>query len=162
MSSDPFSWRPVRAVDVPVLATLYRAAAQRLGPLVYSLAQVEAWASFPDDAAGFRSYVLEADTWIAERPGDLSALGFCGVSGEGDLREVHSLYVTPPSTRQGIGGEMLRRSLQRAGATGAKRFAAWVTPLSRPVFLGAGFEWTNTVSEPFAGTLFERYRVERN
>jgi len=161
MTFTPFTWRPASATDVPVLAALYRDGAQQLGPLVYTLEQARAWASFADDVAAFRNYVLEADTWIAERASDSSLLGFCGVSRESELREVHSLYVTPASTRQGIGSEMLRRTLQRAESTGATRFAAWVTPLSRPVFLAAGFAWTRTVNEQFAGTLFERYRVER-
>jgi hypothetical protein len=56
---------------------------------------------------------------------------------------------------------MLRRTLARAQAAGARHFAAWVTPFSRPVFLRAGFAWTQTVQAPFAGTMFERYRVER-
>jgi N-acetylglutamate synthase-like GNAT family acetyltransferase len=160
MASVPFEWRRATGADVFVLAALYRDAALRLGPLVYTPGQTRAWASFADEPA-FRDYVLDADTWIAGRPGDGRALGFCGVAAEGELREVHSLYVTPGRTRQGLGGEMLRRTLLRAEAAGAKRFAAWVTPFSRPVFLAAGFEWTQTVSAPFAGTMFERYRVER-
>jgi hypothetical protein len=55
---------------------------------------------------------------------------------------------------------MLHRTLQRAHAEGATRFAAWVTPFSRPVFLAAGFALTQTVRAPFAGVEFERYRVE--
>jgi putative acetyltransferase len=161
MAPVPFDWRRAAGADVFVLAALYRDAALRLGPLVYSPEQVRAWASFADDEPAFRAYVLNADTWIAERDGDGRALGFCGVSTEGAQREVHSLYVTPGRTRQGIGGEMLRRSLLRAEADGATRFAAWVTPFSRPLFLAAGFVATRTVTEPFAGTLFERYRVER-
>jgi N-acetylglutamate synthase-like GNAT family acetyltransferase len=161
MAPVPLEWRHATGADVFVLAALYRDAALRLGPLVYTPGQVRAWASFADDVPAFRNYVLDADTWIAERAGDGRALGFCGVSSEGDLREVHSLYVTPARTRQGIGSEMLRRTLSRAEAAGAKRFAAWVTPFSCPVFLAAGFSLTETVSAPFAGTMFERYRVER-
>ncbi len=161
MASVPFEWRRATGADVFVLAALYRDAALRLGPLVYTPEQTRAWAAFADDQPAFRDYVLDADTWIAERPGDGRALGFCGVGAAGELRELHSLYVTPGRTRQGLGGEMLRRTLARAEADGAKRFAAWVTPFSRPVFLAAGFEWTQTVSAPFAGTMFERYRVER-
>jgi N-acetylglutamate synthase-like GNAT family acetyltransferase len=156
-----FDWRRAAGDDLFTLAALYRDAALRLGPLVYTPEQVRAWASFADDEAGFRKYVLESDSWIAERPADGRALGFCGVSPDGDLREVHSLYVTPPRTRQGIGSEMLRRTLERAAAEGATRFAAWVTPFSRPVFLAAGFSLTQTVTAPFAGVVFERYRVER-
>jgi len=156
-----FDWRPATAADVRALAALYRSAAVRLGPLVYTPEQVAAWVSFADDEAGFRRYVLDADTWVAERGGDAGILGFCGVDIDGEVREVHSLYVDPPSSRQGIGAEMLRRTLQRAEAGGGRRFAAWVTPFSRPVFLRAGFAWTQTVQAPFAGTMFERYRVER-
>jgi putative acetyltransferase len=169
MPTPPFDWRPAVAADVPALAALYRDAAQRLGPLVYTAGQVAAWASFAADAEGFRKYVLDADTWVAERaigpaidpPDDRTILGFCGVSLHGDVGEVHSLYVAPPSTRRGLGTEMLARTLRRAEAAGARRFAAWVTPFSRPVFLRAGFVLVQTVDAPFAGTMFERYRVER-
>ena len=156
-----FDWRRAAGDDVFTLAALYRDAALRLGPRVYTPEQTRAWASFADDDAGFRKYVLEADTWIAERPGDGRALGFCGVSPDGELRELHSLYVTPALTRQGLGSEMLRRTLEHAGAAGATRFAAWATPFSRPVFLAAGFVETQAVVAPFAGTLFERHRLER-
>ncbi len=161
MNVPDFEWRRAVPADVFVLAAVYRDAALRLGPLVYTPEQARAWASFADDEAGLRAYVLDADTWIAERPGDGRALGFCGVGSRDGVGEVHSLYVTPDRTRQGIGGEMLRRSLARAEGEGVKRFAAWVTPFSRPVFLAAGFRLTETVEAPFAGTLFERYRVER-
>ena len=161
MSFPAFDWRRATPADVFVLAALYRDAALRLGPLVYSPEQARAWASFADDAAGFRAYVLDADTWVAERPADRRTLGFCGVGTRDGLGEVHSLYVTPGITRRGLGTEMLRRTLARAEAEGTARFAAWVTPFSRPVFLAAGFVLAETVTAPFAGTLFERYRVER-
>ena len=161
MAQIPFEWRPATAADVATLAALYRDAALRLGPLVYTPEQARAWASFAEDAPAFRDYILHADTWIAERPGDGRALGFCGASRDGDLRELHSLYVTPAMTRRGLGGEMLERTLQRAGQDGATRFAAWATPFSRPLFLAAGFALTQTVRAPFGGVMFERYRVER-
>ena len=161
MNVPPFDWRRAVPADVFTLAALYRDAALRLGPLVYTPDQARAWASFADDAPGFRAYVLDNDTWIAERPGDGRTLGFCGVRVHDGTGEIHSLYVTPGRTRQGIGTEMLRRSLARAEGEGATRFAAWVTPFSRPVFIAAGFRLAETVQAPFAGTMFERYRVER-
>ena len=161
MGAPAFDWRRAVPADVFVLAALYRAAALRLGPLVYTPEQTRAWASFADDAAGFRTYVLDAETWIAGRPGDGRALGFCGVATHDAVAEVHSLYVTPGMTRRGLGSEMLRRSLGQAEEAGATRFAAWVTPFSRPLFVAAGFRLAETVTAPFAGVLFERYRVVR-
>src|SRR5262249_42929936 len=122
-----------------------------------------AWAAWPgQDEPAFRGYILGHDTWVAERAGDGAVLGFCGVDFEGERRELCSLYVRPSMTRHGLGGEMLRRTLARAQAAGARAFAAWATPFSRPVFLRAGFAWTRTVHEPFAGVMFDRYRVERS
>jgi GNAT superfamily N-acetyltransferase len=157
----PFVWRPATPADVFTLAAIYRDCALRLGPLAYTPEQARAWASFAEDEPGFRDYILQADTWIAERLGDTRALGFCGASRAGDVREIHSLYVTPPMTRHGIGSAMLRRTLQRAEHDGATRFAAWVTPFSKPVFIAAGFTLAQTVQAPFAGVMFERYRVAR-
>ena len=162
MDPIPFHWRPATPADVEVIGVLYADAAARLGPLVYTSEQVEAWAGVPSrDACAFRRYVLGQDTWVAERVDDFAILGFCGVSFEGELREIHSLYVRPSATRNGIGSEMLARTLRRAGTGGARRFAAWATPLSRPVFERAGFVLARTVVEPYAGVMFERYRVER-
>lgn len=161
MSLVAFDWRRATADDVHTLAALYRDAALRLGPRVYTPEQTRAWASFAEDEQAFRKYVLDADTWVAGRPGDGRVQGFCGVGREGELREVHSLYVTPGCTRRGIGSDMLQRTLERAIAEGATRFAAWATPFSRPVFLAAGFVETQTVTAPFAGTLFRRHRLQR-
>jgi hypothetical protein len=110
----PFDWRPATPVDVSVLAALYRDAALRLGPLVYTAEQPRAWASSAEDLSAFPEYVPGANTWIAERVGDGRALGFCGVGTDGAVRDVHSLQVTPPRTRQALGGAMPGRTLERA------------------------------------------------
>ena len=161
MACPPFDWRPARPDEVPALAALYGEAARRLGPAVYTLEQVLAWASFAADDEGFRRYVVDNDTWVACAPGDGGLRGFCGVGEHAGLHEIHSLYVAADHTRCGIGREMLARTLARARDAGATRFAAWVTPFSRPLFLAAGFVLTQTVRAPFAGAMFERYRVER-
>ena len=162
MACPAFDWRPARADEVPVLAALYGEAARRLGPLVYSHDQSLAWASFAADDEGFRRYVVDNDTWVACASMGGEVLGFCGVGVHDGVHEIHSLYVAADHTRCGIGREMLARTLARARDAGATRFAAWVTPFSRPLFLAAGFVLTQTVQAPFAGAMFERYRVERD
>jgi putative acetyltransferase len=144
--------RLATAADVPALAALYAAAAQVMGPLVYSPAQVAAWASFGVDGPAFRDYILSADTWIAGSP----PLGFCGIDAQG---EVHSLYVAPGHTRQGLGSRLLAHAMAQAHARGVTRFSAWATPFSRPVFQRAGLQLVQTVTEPYQGVLFERYRL---
>jgi len=147
--------RLAQAADVPALALLYARSASLLGPQVYSLEQVLAWQAFGRDTAAFRDYVLLASTWMAE---DASGpLGFCGIAADG---EVHSLYVHPAWIRRGLGGRLLGDALTRARGRGQQRFAAWVTPFSRPVFERARFGLVRTVVERYQGVDFERYRVE--
>jgi GNAT superfamily N-acetyltransferase len=154
----PIQWMsvPIRlanAADLPTLAALYAAAARTLGPQVYSPAQVAAWASFGTDTEVFRDYILSAQTWVAGEP----AQGFCGIDASG---EVHSLYVRADLTRQGLGTRLLAHAMVQARRQGVSRFSAWATPFSRPVFERAGLRLVQTVSEPYQGVLFERYRLE--
>jgi len=158
-SPDGFSTRPATAHDVPALAALYAHCATQLGPAVYSAEQVAAWAGFGTDSAEFRAYVLDADTWVLQASGTTTPLGFCGVGGDAALGEVHSLYVHPDWTRQGLGTRLLKDALARARQRGTLRLAAWVTPLSRPLFLRQGFRLVDTVQAPYQGVMFERYRV---
>jgi N-acetylglutamate synthase-like GNAT family acetyltransferase len=71
---------------------------------------------------------------------------------------VRSLYVRA-AMRQGVGAALLAHALAQARSRGIERFAAWATPLSLPLFARAGFRLVRTVSEPFQGVVFERYRV---
>jgi GNAT superfamily N-acetyltransferase len=144
--------RLATAADVPLLAALYADAARTLGPLVYSPAQVAAWVSFGADTAAFRDYILSAQTWIAGDPPQ----AFCGIDAGG---EVHSLYVAPARTRQGVGSTLLVHAMAQARAQGVTQFSAWATPFSRPVFQRAGLQLVQTVTEPYQGVLFERYRL---
>ncbi len=154
-----FTLRRATAADVPALAALYARCALALGPQVYTPPQVQAWASFGRDSAEFRHYVLDAETWVLQPAHDAVAppLGFCGVGAGG---EVHSLYVDPAHGRRGLGQALLRHAMARAQARGVDRLAAWVTPLSRPVFLRQGFRLVETVQAPYQGVMFERHRVE--
>ncbi len=159
LPGDDWLVRRATAADVPALAALYAACARDMGPAVYSPAQVAAWASFGRDTDAFRHYVLDADTWLLQPMADPAAApdGFCGAGADG---EVHSLYVRPALTRRGLGSRLLGHVLEQARQRGCTRFAAWVTPFSRPVFGRAGFRLVETVQAPYQGVMFERYRVE--
>ena len=151
-------YRLATAADVPALAALYRATALTLGPQVYTPDQVRAWARSTDDLERFTSYILDARTLIASDD-DGSPSGFCGVSVQVDRGEVHSLYVRAGATRRGLGTALLAHAMNKARDDGARRFEAWATPFSRPVFERAGFALREVVTEPYQGVLFERYRM---
>ena len=153
-------YRLAAAADVPALAALYRETALTLGPSVYTPEQVAAWARSTDDAAAFSRYILDARTWIDDSGADIGTpRGFCGIAVHGATAEVHSLYVRAELTRQGIGGALLRHAMDEARTRGARRFEAWATPLSKPLFERAGLALLRVVAEPYQGVIFERYRM---
>lgn len=149
--------RLASAADVPALAALYRETALELGPQVYTPDQVAAWARSTDDAERFARYILDATTWIADD--EAGPAGFCGVAVHDAVGEVHSLYVHAGQTRQGLGTALLAHALAQAREAGARRFEAWATPFSKPVFERAGFRLERVVAEPYQGVLFERFRM---
>ena len=63
--------RPMLPADAPLLAVIFRASVEELGPEDYSPAQVEAWAAAADDEAAFAAAL---DT-LAERPDLRKAIG---------------------------------------------------------------------------------------
>jgi putative acetyltransferase len=156
---DTLTHRAATAAYVPALARLHAGTARVPGPAVYSALQVDAWVGFGKDTPAFRAYVLDADTWLALGT-DGQAVGFCGVGGQGDWGEVHSLYVRHGHVRRGLGSRLLGDALMRARRRGQQHFAAWVTPFSRPVFERADIRLVRTVVEPHQDGEFERYRVE--
>lgn len=151
------AFRLATAADVPALAALYRDTALALGPQVYTPAQVAAWARSTDDAERFARYILDADTWMAAD--DAGPTGFCGVAVHDAVGEVHSLYVRAALTRQGLGSALLAHAVAQARTAGARRFEAWATPFSKPLFERAGLRLERVVAEPYQGVVFERFRM---
>jgi len=145
------------AADVAELATLYATTAAAFGPRCYTPAQAAAWVSFGRAGPAFEAYVLEPETWIALDAGG-AALGFSGVDDGGEVR---SLYVRHDAGRRGVGARLLGHVLDRAGARGLTRLAAWVTPFSLPLFERAGFVLVARQQADFQGVSFERLRVSR-
>ncbi|MFN0184525.1 MAG: GNAT family N-acetyltransferase [Aquabacterium sp.] len=157
MSPAIVSLRRAGPDDVPALAQLYADCARRMGPKVYSIAQTEAWVRFAQDPA-FTDYILGADTLVANSEGDGAVVdGFCGVDAGGEIR---SLYVRVERMRSGLGRALLGHALAHGQAQGLRRFGAWATPFSRPIFEAVGMPLVRCVTEPFQGVGFERYRME--
>lgn len=155
-ASDPGGLRLRRAgaVDVPVLRALCRRAIEALGPGSYAPEAVAAWASFTDDAEGFRSFVTEGRTWVAERHGELA--GFAGLGPGG---YVASLYVAPEHSRRGVGTALLAHLLETGRREGTVHFHAAASRLALPVFLRAGFTVSEEETVVREGVPLLRYRV---
>jgi L-amino acid N-acyltransferase YncA len=154
--AQPITLRRAGPGDIEALSAIYAACARERGPEAYTEPQVRAWASFAADRAAFEAYVLGAETWVAVEGAAGRVLGFSGCDEQGEVR---SLYVAVGAQRSGLGARLLGHVIERARSRGLRVLAAWVTPFSRALFLRQGFRWVETVRSPFAGELFERYRV---
>lgn len=144
---------PAREEDVPGLARLYGASVRALAPEHYAPDAVEAWAAFSDDP-GFRDFILNADTLVAEDATGL--VGFGGVEGSG---RIASLYVRSDRARQGIGAQLLEALLLRPERP--MRFWTEASALSRPLFESFGFTLAETEVVERRGARVERYLMER-
>ncbi len=148
--------------DVPTLAAIYASAARELGNWCYTAEQVAAWSTFGADTPAFRDYVLDARTWVAlpaeaaEVGGAETVLGFCGIDAEG---YVPSLYVRPDHNHRGIGTALLAHAMADARQRGLRRFSAWCTPFSEPVFARAGLVVVERPLAEFEGVSFRRCRM---
>lgn len=139
--------------DLPALADLYEASVRGLGPERYRRDQVEAWAAFAREP-GFRPFVLEASTLVAEREGRV--VGFGGLTPRG---RVASLYVHPDHAGRGVGTALLDALLDLARRQAMPRLHAEASELSRPVLERAGFRLEAEERVERRGARFVRYRM---
>ena len=152
--------RLATAADVSALAPTFAGIARASGPSVDGSEQVAAWARFGRDTPAFRGYLPKGRTWVAKAEAQAGPLGFCGIGEENGCNgEVHTLSVCAGHTRQGWGSLLLAHALSVARGRGAQHCGAWVTPLSRPLFLRGGFEFIELVLASCEGVLFMRCRV---
>jgi GNAT superfamily N-acetyltransferase len=140
--------------DLPVLREIYRSAVHSAGPAAYTPAQVRAWSGFARDAA-FAGFVLDVQTYVAERSG--SVVGFCGIAEDGHIA---ALYVDGGRIGQGIGSALLRHALAAHPRPATGRYYAEASRLSLPLFERCGFRRVGSELVERDGETFERLLVE--
>ena len=145
--------RPAQEGDLGDLADLYEAAVLHLGPVRYSPEQVRSWAAFAREE-GFRAFVQEAETLVAERDGRIA--GFAGLTASG---RVASLYVHPDHMRRGVARRLLAAILERARNRGMASLRTEASDFSRPVFREAGFRVEAEEVVVRRGARFTRWRM---
>jgi putative acetyltransferase len=146
--------RRAREEDLEKLAHLYADAVTELGPEHYVQEFVEAWASFAG-RPGFRSFVLDHETWLAVDGDEI--VGFGGID---DTGYVASLYVAPSRGRQGIGARILDRLMERGRGRGNEVFRTEASELSRGLFERFGFVVVEEEVVERGGIQIVRHKME--
>lgn len=118
MSTEPVTFRPAAEADLDEVAEVYLGARAAAYPSIprgpHPPAEVRAWVAGWD--------LTEIDVWIAEGE-DGSVVGFARLDGDW----LHSLYVAPGATGQGIGTGLL----EVAKAVRPGGFGLWVFESNR-------------------------------
>jgi putative acetyltransferase len=151
------SWdiRPYRESDIEAVSNIYRSSISQSGVQHYTREQIDAWASFPDDAEAFNAWIGSSKTFVATDNEGI-AVGFGGIEESG---RIASLFVAPASMRQGIGTSLVSRLLSEARRSGIRVFSTAASEYSRAVFARFGFEVTEIEHTEINGVAFTRYAM---
>lgn len=168
----PPTLRLATAADVSALASLYRETVLAHAPQHYSPAQTQAWAAFGANTPGFRQFILDATTYVAEThvaeastpdgtgipPSQPLILGFGGLATDGHIT---ALYVRHNCLGQGIGSHLLATLLNQAHQENMTRLYAEASAFSLGLFQKFGFRHYANDRVDRGGVNFERYLVEK-
>ena len=143
--------------DIPELAKLYRDSVTAIAKEYYSPEQVATWAASSRNTEGFKKFILEATTFLAEKSDKI--LGFSGVENDG---HVASIYVRPGYFRQGIGTRLLEVVVEHAQIHNIPQLYSEASEFSKPLFEKFGFQNYDIERVNRNGVWFERYLMRRS
>ena len=134
--------RRYRPEDAEAISDLYRKSVTEIGIEHYSLAEVEAWASYADEVEELRHRLVEGLTLIAECGGRMAAFGQLKPA-----NRVEFLYTLKDFSRMGIATLIYRRLEEAAVAAGSRVLHTDASRISRPLFEKMGFFLVGAVVE---------------
>jgi len=118
----------------------------------YDARQVESWAAV--DAAAWGRRRASADTWVAERDGQL--VGFGDVDDEG---YIDMMFVDPDAGRVGVASAILEHLLTLATSRGLAQLTVHASITARPFFERHGFVVTAEQRVELRGSVLTNFRM---
>jgi putative acetyltransferase len=148
--------RPMLPSDAPLLAEIFRASVEELGPEDYSQSQIEAWAASADDEAAFAKSLSDQLTLVALLDGE--PVGFASLKGNDKLE---MLYVHPAVVGQGAASMLVDALEKLARGRGMKKLKVDASDTAESFFKARGYapQSRNTVlrgEEWLANTTMEK------
>ncbi len=154
--------RPMLPDDAALLAQIFRASVEELGPEDYSDAQVEAWAAAVDDEEAFAKALGEQLTLVALFDGE--PVGFASLKGNDRLE---MLYVHPAAIGQGAATMLVDALEKLARGRGSAKLMVDASDTAEGFFKSRGYapQSRNTVlrgDEWLANTTMAKALAEEN
>ncbi len=155
MSPASFILREYQSADLPAVTAVYREAVREIAPVLYSPAQVRAWAKFAEGgelgaamAQGYR-LVVESDAGVEAfallDPPDYVSL----------------LYCRARASRHGHASRLLGALEVEARRRGIVRVHTAASLISHPFFLRRGYQVDAPERVERNGVDFDRYRMSK-
>lgn len=126
--------RPMLPSDAPLLAAIFRASVEELGPEDYSDAQVEAWAASVDDEEAFAKLLGGLLTLIAMLDGE--PVGFASLKGND---RIEMLYVHPAAIGQGAASMLIDALEKLARGRGVTKLTVDASDTAESFFQTRGY-----------------------
>ena len=148
--------RPYQPGDAPLLAALYQTAVRHLAPASYTPAQVDAWASYPEDLAAFEEQLESGTLLVAEINHTPAAFGLLE---END--HIALLYTHPHHTRKGLATRILTELETLARNQHQLLLDTDASLVSKPFFQHHHFHTVSRESVEREGTTLDRYHLTK-
>lgn len=155
---DAVTIRAYAQADLEALRTIYMAAIRELGGEHYSAEQIQAWAGFANDRAGFSSWLDDSRILVAVGNHD-TPVGFGGLQ---PPSRISSLFVAPGVARSGVGSRLLEHLLSLDLSAASTRYTTEASELSKPLFEKFGFRVTKIEHTTVSEVAFIRYAMHKH
>lgn len=160
-SLPPTGLRPLQAADLPQLAEVYRDAVRSQAQVLYSPAQVRAWAAHAvADQGAFRDPLLRGYGLVScggERDEQVEAFALLDPPDRLAL-----LYCRGRSSRQGRATALLQALQSHAFSQGVGQLRTEASQLSRPLLERQGWRLEAEETAWYEGVAFQRWRMLRD
>jgi GNAT superfamily N-acetyltransferase len=145
--------------ELAALLGVYAAAVRSQCTGLYSPRQVEAWAGHGQPEGAVAATIDRGFTLVNPvAPGDERLAAFAVLDPDDRLA---LLYCDGRWSRQGRAAALVRALEQRARQQGVHQLRTEASQLSRPLLLRLGWQIEACETVPYAGVLFERWRMIR-
>ncbi len=145
--------RPIRPSDHPLLREIYADAIESQAGVLYTPAQVRAWAALAWLPGVLDRSLDEGLGWISGRD-EAFAIRY-------PETRLALLYCRGRAARRGHGSMLLEQIEQDARDQGVERLSTEASSMSRPLLLRRGWHLISPETIAIGGVPFERYRMEK-
>ncbi|MEW4448062.1 GNAT family N-acetyltransferase [Qipengyuania sp. JC766] len=153
-----YAIRQATSGNFEVLADLFAASVERIGPRAYSLVQVAAWTQRANGVTEFANRLGQGDIIIlaCNSVGDVA--GYAILQPDGCIDH---LYCHPDHERRGIGAGLLERCEDEAERLGIMRLYTAASEIARPVFGRGGYRLIGRRDFEIGGVPIHNYAMEK-